>query len=132
MKKYQQTLAIIWLIGSAATAIILFFEMQSGHFAGKEKEVWSWFLPNVMPTLLLIIGVLVASAVKPAANPANPDSFLFKVTAGISVFYLFLLFATVLLQSNGTPALPLMSNSNFILGPMQGLTAATLGIFFAK
>jgi|ERR1017187_2903081 hypothetical protein len=132
MKKYQQTLAIIWLIGSAATATILFFQMQSGHFAGKEKEVWSWFLPNVMPTLLLIIGVLVASAIKPTINPANPDSFLFKVTAGVSVFYLFLVFATVAFQFTGTPALDLMRNANFLLGPMQGLTAATLGVFFAK
>src|ERR1017187_4293635 len=113
MKKYQQTLAIIWLIGSAATATILFFQMQSGHFAGKEKEVWSWFLPNVMPTLLLIIGVLVASAIKPTINPAN--RLIPFQSDRWSICFLFVsCVATVAFQFTGTPALDLMRNANFL------------------
>src|SRR3546814_9658350 len=91
-----------------------------------------------MRTLSVIVGMLVADRraagkgqdARQAGKPV--DDLFFRLGAGMSVLYLLLVALSVLVQPllpQATP-LELMQRSNLWLGPLQGLTVATLGVFF--
>lgn len=132
------TLAAIWLIGAGGVFLLLVAQSLLGRYEPATQEVWGWFLPTVMPTLSLIVGVLVADRRaadgkprgKEAAMPV--DGLFFRLGAGMSVLYLLLVALSILVQPllPGTSPLELMRRSNLWLGPLQGLTVAVLGVFF--
>lgn len=131
-------LATIWLIGAGSVFLLLVAQSLLGHYEPATQEVWSWFLPTVLPTLSLIIGVLVAdrrgdgrkTRGKGAGEPV--DRLFFRLGASMSVLYLLLVALSVLIQPFLPQAAPLelMHRSNLWLGPLQGLTVAALGAFF--
>src|SRR3546814_11382141 len=53
-------LAAIWLVGAGGVFLLLVAQSLLGRYEPATHEVWGWFLPTVMPTLSLIVGVLVA------------------------------------------------------------------------
>ncbi|HEY9541083.1 MAG TPA: hypothetical protein VIR05_05555 [Luteimonas sp.] len=131
-------LAAIWLVGAGGVFLLLVAQSLLGRYEPATHEVWGWFLPTVMPTLSLIVGVLVADRraagkgqdARQAGKPV--DDLFFRLGAGMSVLYLLLVALSVLVQPllpQATP-LELMQRSNLWLGPLQGLTVATLGVFF--
>jgi hypothetical protein len=133
MKKYKRYLAAVWFLGAGIVFLLLVLQTQLGHFGDNDTDVWGWFLPTVMPTLSLIIGVLVMDAFGKGVTTANPDSFLFKLALGLSCFYLVVVLLTILLQPFvATPALKMMQKSHLYLGPLQGLVAAALSAFFVS
>lgn len=129
-------LAAIWLVGAGCVFLLLVAQSLLGHYEPATQEVWGWFLPTVMPTLSLIVGVLVAdsrtgrSGGKQASRPM--DGLFFRLGAGMSVLYLLLVALSILIQPllPQTSPLELMHRSSLWLGPLQGLTVATLGVFF--
>ena len=131
-------LAAIWLIGAGSVFVLLVAQSLLGHYEPATQDVWGWFLPTVMPTLSLIVGVLVAdrrgdggkTRGKGADRPI--DHLFFRLSAGMSVLYLLLVALAVLIQPflPQTAPLELMHRSNLWLGPLQGLTVAALGVFF--
>lgn len=136
MDSSKWVLAAIWLVGAGGIFLLLVVQSLLGHYEPATQEVWGWFLPTVMPTLSLIVGVLVADSRivrgsdKPVPGPAN--NLFFRLGAGMSVLYLLLVALSVLIQPflPQTSPLELMHRSSLWLGPLQGLTVATLGVFF--
>src|SRR3546814_20985559 len=53
-------LAAIWLVGAGGVFRLLVAQSLLGRYEPATHEVWGWFLPTVMQTLSLIVGVLVA------------------------------------------------------------------------
>jgi hypothetical protein len=113
--------------------MILFIQTIMGRYSDNVSEVWAWFLPTIMPTLSLIIGVLVLEAVGSAAKFHYVDRLFFRLSFILSFTYLLLIAYTILLKPfSPLPAVELMKHSNLWLGPFQGLVSGSLGVFFLK
>ena len=106
---------------------------MTGRYDGREIEVFGWFLPTVLPTLSLILGVSVMDSLGKGIQTPRADQFLFKLALGLSIAYLVTVMATVVIQPF-TTILPIeiMHKSHLWLGPFQGLVAASLSAFFVN
>lgn len=147
--------ASIWLGGAGLVFLILVVQSLVGRYGSQSEAAWAWYLPTVMPTLSLIIGVLAtdfriaatttaattaAAATTTEATAVSPDAKVLPVSArgllwlgvGLSVFYLLLVAVTILAQPflQDVSPIELMHRSNLWLGPLQGLTAGVLAAFF--
>ena len=132
-KKCKRGLATLWLSIGLFLFLIMIVQSLGGKYGEKAEEAWKWFLPTLLPTLLLIVGVLVADATSASKTGRRVDRFVFQIAFGLSLLYLLLVAVTLFYQpfSRQTP-LQFMSLSNLWLGPFQGLVAAALGAFFTK
>ena len=133
LSKSKWVLAVIWLVGAGLILLLMVGQSLFDVYGARTEEAWSWYLPTVMPSLSLILGVLVADfrAEKAAPGSRRKSGPLLTLAIGVSVFYLAMVSLTLLVQPFlATPALELMQRSNLWLGPLQGLAAATLGAFF--
>src|SRR3546814_17297315 len=103
-------LAAIWLVGAGGVFLLLVAQSLLGRYEPAPPEVWGWFLPPVMPTLSLIVGVLVADrraagkgqAERLAGKPV--DELFFRIRPGLSVLYLLLVALPGLVQPAVAPA----------------------------
>jgi hypothetical protein len=147
LTKSKWMFASIWLGGAGLVFLILVVQSLVGRYGSQSEDAWAWYLPTVMPTLSLIIGVLASDfriAATATANSTtsttNADAKVLPVSArgllwlgvGLSVFYLLLVAVTILAQPflQGVSPIELMHRSNLWLGPLQGLTAGVLAAFF--
>ena len=132
-KKSRKRLATVWFIGSGLTFFIIFLMTLAGRDGGVMEKVWTWFLPTVVPTMSLIIGVLVMDS---SGNPSKDklvDSFVYRLSFGLSVAYLLSVALTVLYSPFSNVSLAaLVDKSSLWLGPFQGLVTASLGAFFMQ
>ncbi len=128
----QHRLAVVWLIGSGLVFALLIAQTVGGKYGTQADKAFGWLLPTVLPTLLLIVGA-VASEARRAESMATVDRFAFRMSLGLSAFYLVLVLATSLVQpfSSMTP-LELMTTSHLWLGPVQGVVGIALGVFFTS
>ena len=130
----RNRLATIWLGSAGAIFLLLVVQTFSGHFEDKSQDVWSWMLPTIMPTLTLMVTVLGADALKAEGPDMVVKSGFFRLALIMSVFYLFLVVCTLLVEPLTSIRLPdLLKLSNLWLGPLQGLVTSALGLlFFSK
>jgi len=70
--------------------LFILFVIQTilGRYQDKANEAWAWFLPTVMPKLLLMIGAFAADATNPQDVDAKIRAFIFFLSFGISLLYL--------------------------------------------
>jgi beta-lactamase regulating signal transducer with metallopeptidase domain len=150
LTKSKWMFASIWLGGAGLVFLILVVQSLVGRYGSQSEDAWAWYLPTVMPTLSLIIGVLAsdfrttatanASATATTATTTANEAKVLPVSArgllwlgvGLSVFYLLLVAVTILAQPflQDVSPIELMHRSNLWLGPLQGLTAGVLAAFF--
>jgi len=131
--KCKRKLSALWFTGAGILFFVLLIQTIFGRYGDRSSEAWSWFLPTIMPTLSLVIGVLVMDVLEKGVKTIEVDTFLFKLTFGISLAYLIAVLLLFLLQPFTTVSpFELMNLSNLWLGPFQGLVAATMGAFFVK
>ena len=134
MKVAQKRLATIWFVGAAMVFLVLL--VKSLHLGPAEPYVtalWAWFLPTVSPALSLIVGVLVMEARRKKAQNEVADTFLFRVCVGVSILYLLVVLAPVLLEPFTPPfTQKAMQVSQVWLSTLQGIATAVLGAFFVK
>jgi len=129
----KKRLASLWISVGLALFILLVLQSTLGKFGTQVEEAWAWFLPTIMPTLSLIIGVLVLDVSSTRQRDKQIDLFLFRLAFYLSAIYLALVMLVPLIQPfTGSPPFELMKRSNFWLGPLQGIVAAVLGAFFVK
>lgn len=124
-------LAILWFAGFVLLAAILVGQQAFGHYGEDADAAWGWLLPNIVPTLSLMVGVLVAAQRAKRPETDKVDRAFFRLTLLISTAYLLLLLFTVLVQpvAHADP-LTLMDSSKLYLGPFQGLATGMLAAFF--
>jgi hypothetical protein len=129
----QKYLAILWLFGSSISFLIILLQTILGRYGDRTNEAWGWLLPNIVPTLSLIIGVLVSDAFNQSEESVAVDKFVFRLAFLLSTIYLMVLTLTIVAQpfSELNP-LELMKQSNLWLTPLQGLVSAVLGAFFVQ
>ena len=132
MSAAKRRLSVVWFTGAALLSILMIGQTILGHYEDAE-DAWSWLLPGIVPTLSLIVGVLVVDALGKGAADRRVDRFMFRVALGLSLFYLLLVAAPVLMQPFAQlPPGELLKLSNLWLAPAQGLVSAALAAFFVK
>jgi hypothetical protein len=132
MQGYRLRLMLTWLVGGGVVLLIMILQTTFGHYGDDAQGAWQWLLPNLIPTLTLVMGVSAFTRPDPATTPSGIKS-LFTICMAMSIFYLLVLVLPILLQPmvGGAP-LPLLRQSNLWLGPLQGLASTLLGVFFAR
>lgn len=129
----KRQLARIWFAGGGVLFFILVLQTLFNRYGDDALKVWGWLLPNVLPTLSLILGQLVLDAMQSSGTDKRMDRFLFRLTEVLSCAYLLSLVLIFALQPFLTMSpLVVMQQSSVYLGPLQGLVAGAMGAFFVK
>src|SRR5262245_43232824 len=99
---YKSWLSLVWFgFAGLLFFLMLVYSLRGVPFGTHTGEVWSWMLPNLMPTLTLIVSVLVMDARASDAVPSQGgSSFLFKLAMSLSVAYLIALCAVLVIPAN--------------------------------
>jgi cytochrome bd-type quinol oxidase subunit 2 len=134
LDRARSSLLVIWMWGGGTVFLLLMVQSILGRYGDKLQAVWSWFIPSIVPTISLMVGVLGVTALAVDHNePKVVKAFFFRVSRAFSVFYLCVLFFTIVLQPFGQlPAVDLYTISNYWLGPLQGLVVAALSVLFVS
>lgn len=133
MEKCKKKLSLLWFIGAGFLFLTLIAQTIGKFYGTKADEAWSWFLPTIMPTLSLIIGVFVIEATGKSEKKKSVDNFIYRLAFILSLVYLIIVALTIYISPfTSFTAFELMKTSNYWLGPLQGLVSAVIGIFFIK
>jgi cytochrome bd-type quinol oxidase subunit 2 len=133
LDRARNDLAKIWLTGAGIVFLLLIIQSILGKYEGQLQEVWSWFVPTMVPTIALMLGVLGASALAEHDEERSVNKAFFGISRSLSFFYLGVLALTLLLQPfSDKPAVQLYTLSNYWLAPIQGIVVAALGVLFTS
>src|SRR4051794_4314031 len=93
-------LALVWFSASGALFLILVLQSLFGVYENRLQGAWGWALPNFVPTLALMISVFAADALKDygETETLKVRKPFFKLSLGLSVFYLTILLGTIFAQ----------------------------------
>ena len=135
-------LAVIWFPVCGVIFLLLIGQSIGGVYGNELQRVWGWALPNLLPTLALMISVFAADAIKPDSEHVILVRKNFCTLAiSLSAFYLCAFLVSILVQpflqtfhSSGhggaNVRIELLETSNIWLAPLQGLVIASLGVLF--
>lgn len=131
MTAQRRALASLWLIWGGCLFLIFIVQTMGENFEPAPSAAWEWFLPNIMPTITMVAGVAAWGDKAGKSTPA--PSWNYYYAFGASAFYLLLLTLTLLLQPFFTSdVLGFYRQMNLGLGPLQGVAATFLGVFFVE
>lgn len=129
----KRRLAIAWVIGAGLPFLMLVVQTLIGHYGDTAQQVWSWFLASVTPTVGLIVAVLATEALQHTSGNRMVDAFFYRLSLGLSIFYLLLIWLVLLIPPLSQFDLTKMiQDSGTWLGTMQGFVTAALGVFYVK
>jgi hypothetical protein len=99
-------------------------------FCAEATAIWDWFAPATLPTTGLIIGALAVDALSPNRREQTAKPY-FILTLALSALYLVVVLVIVYAAVLGyaKPA-DLGIGQTLIVGPLQGVVSAALGIFY--
>lgn len=141
----QRRLLLIWYIGAAPAFLVLIGQTFSDYYGTSTEQAWGWFLPNVLPTLLLVTGIVTQGARKQPTAEQSVERYYLRLALALSIVYLgavslALLYLPFFLQSQpegldesarcGPSCIEFLNRSNLFLGPFQGLVSAAMGAVF--
>ena len=130
--RYQLTLTILWWgWGLLLFILLVALSSQSAIFGDQTSAAWQWFLPNVTPSMGLV-GAATYAQRKTADIEPTVIRPLFLMAVIVSAVYLMLLTVALLGVFFSAQPLDWLGKSNLWLGPLQGLAASALAIFFTK
>ena len=113
--------------------MLIILQSIFGKYQNDVEKAWSWFLPTIMPTLSLIVGVLVSDAFSQDQATLKIDKFIYNISFGFSLVYLLMIYLVLFLQPlTQMTVFEVMHISNLWLGPFQGLVGASLTVFFVR
>ena len=143
MQSAKRRLMTLWLVlGLFLLLALLWRTMGPNAYGDETSTVWTWFLPNIVPTLMLMIGISVADDIKRRERersgeedkPETGSVFLYRVALGLSLVHLLLLLALIVYEAlPSVGSMPeLIKKMGYFTAISQGLCAAVLGAFFSK
>jgi uncharacterized protein YqhQ len=157
LETYRKWLVGVWGIGFILPFILVLFQFGSGKYGNKSSEVLGWLTALTLPTILLMIGVLVANPannnaeeemINPtgadeteeekearavAKNKAAHEKFIFKLALCASVIYLLIINFVFFLEplADSKPQ-ELMRDSKIFLAVFDSIISLLIGYFFGK
>lgn len=132
----QRRLAAVWAICAGLIFLLIFIQSSNGLYVrtdgladtDKSTDMWRWFVPAVLPTLSLMIGVVVAQARKETKDTAS--LFAYRLSLCLSLIYMFVI-ASHLLPGMKDPLTRIRTSQEY-LQPLQSLVGLALGAFFVS
>jgi len=139
----RNILAALWWAAGLAIFVALFLtDTFNDSFGDHTQTVISWTIPLIVPTLMMIAGVLSATNRDDQFRRAAADKLFFSITTLASAVYLIclaLLLMALVLDLRDTPteqdvqnALARLDSGSMWMGIFQGLAGGTLAYFFTK
>jgi quinol-cytochrome oxidoreductase complex cytochrome b subunit len=151
---YRKWLVAIWFAGFSIPFVLILFQFGGGKYGGKFIEVLGWLTSLTLPTILMMIGIIVANPIaaiievekpeeektekekkaeKKALAKAAHEKFVFRFAVGISLAYLIIISLVFFFEpfSKYTPQ-ELMRNSKIFLAVPDSLISLLIGYFFGK
>ena len=126
-------LAKVWFPWAFALFALIVVQSIIGRYGSRVQEAWSWFLPTVLPTLSLMVGVLGAGAMQEQDDARKVRGNFFAMARWMSVGYLAVLSLTILLQPfSSTGVIESYMLSNYWLAPLQGIVGGAIGLLFTS
>jgi len=133
IEKARNSLATIWFSGAGIAFIILTAQSALGKFGDAVQEVWAWFVPTMMPTLALMVGVIGGTALQEAGDRRAVKRFFFRLSKALSIFYVAVVLMTLLIEPfSSVEGVQLFNISNYWLAPLQGLVVAAITVLFTS
>lgn len=134
--KAQKRIATLWFVFSLIIFTLFFLQTLLGKFEDKNQEAWGWLLPIILPNLTLMLSIFLSdihNKKKNEANDSKVDVFFYRLTIGISFFYLGTILCIIIIQPlTSKNIINLMSESLIFLGPLQALVSGSIGLFFVN
>lgn len=129
----KKRISVTWFIFSCILFLIFIIQTIMGYYGNQLSNAWGWLLPNILPSLSLIISTIIFDATNTTTSNKYIDAFFYRFTLCFSIFYFICLLLVVVLSPKfSTYPIQQMRFSCIWLGPLQGLTTGLLGIFFVK
>lgn len=129
----KKRLVTLWFLSGAILFLIMLIMTFKGKFEDFPDKAWGWLFPNILPTLSLMISVFLFDQSNKQSNTKAIEKFYFQFAFFMSLFYILILFLTILTAPlTGNALLSQMEQSSLYLGPIQGLVAGAIGLFFLK
>lgn len=131
----QKRIALVWFIFSPL--IVILFVFISSPRSGAGKDYYSWLINFLSPALSLIVSSFIYSANnKESLEQKFIDVFFIRLVNLSSIFYLLfllgILLATPFSQKHDIKFIDYLNSFSLLLGFIQTLLLALLGIFFVK
>jgi hypothetical protein len=117
----------IWGLG----LIVLFTIISAVGSVFEKSEGLEWLLPNIMPTMTLVGAASYTQRQAPQVDQRARRP-LYHLALIVSTAYLLMLSASVPMLAYSSDPVGLLLKWNLGLGPLQGLCASVLGVFFLK
>jgi hypothetical protein len=139
MTRGKLIIGSLWGLGFLISFTLMTIQTVNGVYQDKGLDAWAWFTPNIIPTIGLIIGVLIADGARwmqqdgTEQTPINP--LMVVLTAILSLAHLSILLVIILMAANKSPlseVFTTLRSANLPLVAIQGLITLTLGVFFKK
>ena len=147
----------IWGVGFIIPFILILLQDLNGKYGPKDNEVLGWLTTLTLPTILLMLGVIVANptpsadrkktrrkkALKEEAEDEDAEEaeksnavhelFIFKLAVGVSIVYL-LIINLVFFYEPFALSKPqeLMRNNKIYLAVFDSILSLLIGYFFGK
>jgi hypothetical protein len=151
---YRKCLVLIWGVGFLIPFILIMIQFGGGKYGGKIIEVLGWLTSLTLPTILMMIGIIVANPITNTADEeisdeektdeekelaqkalakAAHEKFVFNWAVGVSAAYLLIISLVFFFEpfSTTTPQ-ELMRNSKIFLAVPDSLISLLIGYFFGK
>lgn len=134
LRSARHQLARIWFPSAGIIFLILVIQSLTLVHGDEVQQVFSWALPNFLPTVSLMMSVFAQDALirdEQKAEKVFVRSSFLTISKWISLFYVALLFIVVFAASvSGDRPLDTLEMSNIFLGPIQGLVVGAIGVLF--
>lgn len=136
LEAVRNRLGTIWIASGILITLLVIIQSLLGHYQQHSQQVWEWLLPNLIPTLGMIISVLASTALVENASGTFVRMSFYRLSATLSVFYLCLILMSILIQPfvnvKIEDQLVSLRGTSLWLGPFQGLVGSSLGVLFAS
>lgn len=132
-------LGTLWFASSGLLFSLLIIQSLAGVYEDRVQSVWGWALPNILPTLLLMVGVFAGAAL---VEDHESDHLMvrrpfYRLSIALSAFHLLSVATTLAAypfvgatRGDQENTMSLFDTSNLWLGPLQGLVAAVMAVLF--
>jgi 1,4-dihydroxy-2-naphthoate octaprenyltransferase len=149
----RRSLIGVWGLGFLIPLILIFVQAVAGKYGGKFPEVLGWLTSLTLPTILLMIGVMVANPAGAisedkktenkiaeenagqvsAKTKTEHETFIFRIAAVVSILYLLIINFVFFIEplSNLKPQ-DLMRDYKIFLAGFDSLISLLIGYFFGK
>jgi hypothetical protein len=127
----QKKLAILWFVLSGVLILLFIAFTFTKHFDNKASKGWEWLSQNILPILTLMMATFSSSIKEPSSKRTTVDRFHFSLAYGISIFYLTILYLTVLAAPIARLSIiDVLEQSKLYLVILQSIVSYVLGLFF--